>query len=367
MSRRSEMVAARFLYRGDQRYSTKLGLNLTEALWEELAKGADAERNVRELNHFLTLAEASHEDTSHAGDVPSKILDRLEPILEEALACGEMVHWGEGWYGRAKIDGVDYTDLCVDLWVQNEGNGLLMDYGYYPPITMTVTPGEPPHSEVHLDSRVVVSYFTENGTFAGISARRWAEAGNLERALAWTWLLRVKPPPIPQLSYRHTKTQTIPLELHHSFYVAEPPLDEPQLEWSTYAGDGPSEILDRFEPILKEALTSGEIVHWGGGWYGHAELDGVDCAHLCIDLWVQNEGTDSLTAYGKHPPISISVKSGDPPQSEIQVEPSVIVSYFTKGGTFAGISAPRWAEIVDLERALAWTWLLRVKPAPMGP
>ena len=94
------MTAAPHSHREERRYSRKLGLKLTETLWEELARNKGSK--VKMLNHILTLAEALHEDTSHAGDVPSKRLDQFEPILEEGLASGDMVLGAEAGTGAPK-------------------------------------------------------------------------------------------------------------------------------------------------------------------------------------------------------------------------------------------------------------------------
>ena len=96
------------------------------------------------------------------------------------------------------------------------------------------------------------------------------------------------------------------------------------------------ETLDYLRPLLRHTLDTGDTVQLPHtAWFLHAQtLDG----RLCVSLWWGI--ADSA------PPLTMQVERSDPPRCTVKIEDSADLDEFAA------------AEAGELERSIAWAWLI---------
>jgi len=116
--------------------------------------------------------ESGHVRQSPRREVADEVIEVLTPLLEQALDTGDcMAVGGSGWFFTAKDRGGEGVDF--ELWY-SDGDGPAH-------ILMQVERGDPPRCEVSTAGMIQDGMFSINAL---------AEAGDLERCLAWAWLER---------------------------------------------------------------------------------------------------------------------------------------------------------------------------------
>ena len=120
------------------------------------------------LEHIIH--ETGHRHCAALEEVHPETLDYLRPILRRTLDTGETVQLPHtAWYLHAQTrDG----RLCVSLWWGIADSA--------PPLTMQVEQSDPPRCTVSI---------TDSASLDVLAA---AEAGELERSIAWAWLIDSK-------------------------------------------------------------------------------------------------------------------------------------------------------------------------------
>ncbi|MDE2807169.1 MAG: hypothetical protein OXN90_02010 [Gemmatimonadota bacterium] len=119
-----------------------------------------------QLLEFITQ-ETSHRQHVLREEIHPETLDYLRPLLQRTLNTGETVQLPHtAWFLHAQTrDG----RLCVSLWWGIADSA--------PPLTMQVEQSDPPRCTVSIADR------------AGLDEIAAAEAGELERSIAWVWLI----------------------------------------------------------------------------------------------------------------------------------------------------------------------------------
>ena len=117
------------------------------------------------LEHIIR--ETGHRHYMALEEVPSETLDYLRPLLRRTIDTGETVQLPHtAWFLHAQtLDG----RLYVSLWWGIADSA--------PPLTMQVERSDPPRCTVKI---------TDSASLDELAA---AEAGELERSIAWAWLI----------------------------------------------------------------------------------------------------------------------------------------------------------------------------------